>query len=138
VVSTPARKNDVESIRRAALLRQQGRIRKCVRAAGTVDGASRSRIQRSGWVCAAGTSYRAELSAYKEQDTRVEEISWATTKRQGLPFDTFGTSLERQTIERGGLVDIANLIATYDWTFVYKHTIHSRLSSEWGQRLTYC
>jgi len=71
-----------------------------VRAAGAVDGASRSRIQRSGWVCATGTSCRAaELSVYKVQDTYIEEIGCAATKRQGLPFDTFGTSVERQTIE---------------------------------------
>jgi hypothetical protein len=72
----------------------------CVRAAGAVDGASKSRIQRSGWVCAAETSYRtAELPVYEERDTHIEEIGWTTTKRQGIPFDTFGTSVERQTIE---------------------------------------
>ena len=41
----------------------------------------------------------AELSVYKVQDTYIEEIGCAATKRQGLPFDTFGTSVERQTIE---------------------------------------
>ena len=62
----------------------------CARASGT----SRSRIQRSGWVCAAGASYRVtELSVHKEQDTHIEEISCTATKGQGLPFDTFGTSV---------------------------------------------
>lgn len=66
----------------------------CARAAGAADGASRSRIQRSGWVCAAGASYRVtELSVHKEQDTHIEEISCTATKGQGLPFDTFGTSV---------------------------------------------
>ena len=70
-----------------------------MRAARTVDGTSKGRIQRAGWICATRVPYWEELSVGKKQDTYIEETLGVTTERHGFPPDAFGANIERETIK---------------------------------------
>jgi hypothetical protein len=50
--------------------------------------------KRGRWICAAHVPHGDELSVYEKQDIYIKDTDRVATKRQGLPFDAFGASLE--------------------------------------------
>jgi len=70
-----------------------------MRTAGTLDGTSKVRVQRAGWICSTRVPHGGELSVRKKPDTYIEETVGVTMQRQGLLFHTYGPNTERQPIE---------------------------------------